>query len=100
MHSATFPADSALDTRAQDTGHSAPPGYPAPVDTENTQRARQAIERLTALQEQADEARAERDAAIAAMHLDGGMRAPDIARALDMSVSNVRLVLAVHKPRA
>lgn len=90
------------DTRPQDTARSAQPGYGSEVDEDNTPsmlEARQAITDLAALADQAEQVRARRDEAIVDIHRLDGLRPPDIARALGMSLSNVRLIIKSTRPR-
>lgn len=82
------------DTRPQDTARSAKHGYGSDVDSESLTAARKARDDLVALEAAVDAARVRRDQAIADLHTKEGWRAPDISRALDMSLSNVRLILA------
>lgn len=90
-------APQVLDTPTHPTTRSASRRYPALVDSEHTKTARDAITAITDLETQAEAKRDERDAAIARMHREDGLRAPEIARLLDMSVSNVRLILTVAR---
>lgn len=84
-----------IDTQQQGAAHHAPARYAAGVSTPNTQAARGHIAEITALEAKIEQEREGRDRAVVAMHVDDGLRAPDIARATGMSVSNVRAVLRI-----
>lgn len=62
--------------------------------------ARQAIADIAALETQVEAARVRRDKAIVDLHVKDGWRAPDIARGLSMSLSNVRLIIKANAPRS
>lgn len=70
------------------------------MESPHTGAVRRAVEDVAQAEAALDAARARRDQVIVAMHYEDGVRAPDIARTTGMSVSNVRLVLSLHKPRA
>ncbi len=70
------------------------PRYAAEVSSPSTDTAQAAIAEIERLEGQIVAQRARRDDAIRAAHAEG-MSQPDIARALDMSTSNVRYVIKV-----
>jgi DNA-directed RNA polymerase specialized sigma24 family protein len=69
------------------------------IDSEHASAARRAIQRIAEAERAAEAARVERDEAIVRMHRRDGWRAPQIARALDMSVTNVRQILRLADAR-
>lgn len=90
----------ALDTTPQPATRSALNDYPAGVSgSRHTQAAVKAIEEMAKAEAALEAARKRRDTAIAAAHYTDGLRPPTIARETGMSVSNVRLVLTMNRPR-
>lgn len=81
-----------LDTPAQATAHSALAGYAAAVTT-NESKALHEMTEIQAARDAEQEHIAARDQLVGAMHLDDGLSAPDIARRLGMSISNVRAIV-------
>jgi DNA-directed RNA polymerase specialized sigma24 family protein len=95
-------ADNALDAPrgVERATHNAHDGYGDPVtDSSHIREARAAIERVERAEEAAAAARRDRDVAIVRLHREDGMRPPQIARALNQSVSNVRMILRIAEAR-
>ena len=63
-----------------------------------SEEARGAIDRMRAAQDALDAARIERDRAIHRMRYVDGMSPPQIARALGLSISLIRVTLRVPEP--
>ncbi len=61
--------------------------------------AEAAITRIQDAERAADLARADRDVAVLRMHVEGGMRPPEIARTLGMSSTSVRLAITLAPTR-
>jgi DNA-directed RNA polymerase specialized sigma24 family protein len=88
------------DTNAQPTADSEVDGYDRAVSDTLSPAARAAvaaIKHMRAAEAAATKARDDRDAAIARMCNEEGLRVPDIARILGMSTSNVRLVTRYNR---
>jgi hypothetical protein len=81
------------------TAHSALRGYPPTMSDEILSATRAAMAKIDDAERAAEQARAERDSLIWDLS-EAGMSPPGIARALDMSVTNVRHILkhqsAIH----
>lgn len=65
---------------------------------DSTLAALAALRALDEAEEQVTIARGERDRAVADMHYKAGMTVPDISRALELSRSNVRLIIKTNAP--
>lgn len=90
-----------LDTPLRSAGRNPLRRYAARVDIDESKAAAtERIRELAALEDAIKGKRAERDAAIARLHYQHGMRPTQLAKELGLTLSLVRLVLRAERPKS